>query len=123
MFLRLERRRARLLSDAGRWRRRAACREMGPELFFPAGERDEVAVAQTAAAKQVCARCDVRLHCLTYALVANPEDGIWGGLGPSERRALGRARRARHEARAERSEKEEAAAAPIPDHAARSTAL
>ena len=123
MFLRLEPRRARLLFDAGRWRRRATCRKAGPELFFPAGERDEAAVVQTAAAKQVCARCDVRLHCLTYALVANPEDGIWGGLGPSERRALGRARRTRREARTERSEKEEAAAAPIPDLEARSAAL
>ena len=123
MLLRLERRRSRVLWDAGRWRRRAACRQMGSELFFPAGERDEAAVAQTAAAKQVCARCSVRLHCLTYALVANPEDGIWGGLGPSERRALQRARRVRREARTERTEKEEAAAAPIPDHAARSAAL
>jgi WhiB family redox-sensing transcriptional regulator len=123
VFLRLEPRRARLLFDAGGWRRRAACRETGPELFFPAGERDEAAVAQMAAAKQVCARCDVRLHCLTYALVANPEDGVWGGLGPSERRALQRARRVRREARTERTEKEEAAAAPIPDHAERSAAL
>ena len=123
MLLRLEPRRARLLFDAGRWRRRAACRETGPELFFPAGERDEAAVAQTAAAKQVCACCDVRLHCLTYALVANPEDGIWGGLGPSERRALRRARRAHHEARTKRSGGEEAAPAPVPDRAARSTAL
>ena len=65
---------------------------MGSELFFPAGERDEAAVAQTAAAKQVCARCGVRLHCCDYALVANAEDGVWGGLGPSERRALRQAR-------------------------------
>ena len=65
----------------------------------------------------------MRLHCLTYALVANPEDGIWGGLGPSERRALRRARRAHHEARTERGGGEEVAAAPIPDNAARSTAL
>lgn len=71
----------------------------GSDLFFPVGERDEAAVAQTAAAKQACARCYVRLHCLIYALVANPEDGIWGGLIPSERRALRRARRARHQSR------------------------
>jgi hypothetical protein len=41
--------------DAGGWRRRAACRGMGADLFFPAGERDDAAVARTAAAKQVCA--------------------------------------------------------------------
>lgn len=110
MFLRLERRRAQILWDAGGWRRRAACRMTGSDLFFPVGERDEAAVAQTAAAKQVCARCRLRLHCLTYALVANPEDGIWGGLSPSERRALRRARRARHHSRIARSEGEDAAA-------------
>jgi WhiB family redox-sensing transcriptional regulator len=110
VYLRLERRRARVLWDAGRWRRRAACREMGPEPFFPAGERDDAAVAQTTAATQVCARCSVRLHCLTYAFVANPEDGIWDGLGPSERRAL---RRARHHSRTIGSEDEDAAPAPV----------
>ncbi len=119
MFLRLERRRAQILWDAGGWRRRAACRMTGSDLFFPVGERDEAAVAQTAAAKQVCARCRVRLHCLTYALVANPEDGIWGGLSPSERRALRRARRARHQSRIAQGED---AAAAVAVHAARPTA-
>jgi len=99
VFLRLESPRARVLWDAGGWRQRAACRQMGPGLFFPVGERDEAAVAQTAMAKQVCGRCSVRLHCLTYALVANPEEGIWGGLGPSERRALRRGRQAGRQAR------------------------
>lgn len=92
MLLRLESHRARLLWDGGGWRRRAACRSMGPELFFPAGERTEDAAQQVAAAKAVCAHCPVRLHCLTYALVANPEDGIWGGLTPSERTTLRRQR-------------------------------
>ncbi|WP_276968698.1 WhiB family transcriptional regulator, partial [Metallibacterium scheffleri] len=90
--LRLESHRVRLLWDAGRWRRRAACRDMGPELFFPAGERTEEAANQVAEAKSVCAQCGVRLHCLTYALVANAEDGIWGGLTPSERTTLRRTR-------------------------------
>jgi WhiB family redox-sensing transcriptional regulator len=113
----LERRRTRMLWDAGRWRRRAACRQMGAQLFFPVGERDEAAVAQTAAAKQVCARCRVRLHCLAYALATSPEDGIWGGLGPSERRALRRARQARRQSRATGSQDEDAAAA-VAGHAA-----
>ncbi len=122
MLVRLEPRRARLLFDAGRWRRRAACRQMGSELFFPVGERGEAAVAQIVAAKQVCARCLVRLHCLTYALAADPEDGIWGGLGPSERRALQRARRARHQLRTVGSEDEDAVEA-VAGHAARPRAL
>ena len=65
---------------------------MGPELFFPVGEKEEVAAAQTAAAKQVCARCEVRLHCLAYALAARVEAGVWGGLSPSERMALAQRR-------------------------------
>jgi len=121
--VRLEPGHDRLLFDGGRWRRRAACREMGPELFFPVGERDADAVAQAAEAKQVCARCDVRLHCLAYSLVANPEYGIWGGLGPSERRALRRARRARHQTRGTRTKGAGAATAPVANHAARSMAL
>ena len=92
MLLRLESRHARLLWDAGRWRRRAACRDMGPELFLPAGERTENAANQVAEAKGVCAQCGVRLHCLTDALVANPDDGIWGGPTPRERTTLRRTR-------------------------------
>ena len=78
MLLRLECHHARLVWDADRQRRRAACRDMGPELFLPAGERTENAANQVAEAKGVCAQCGVRLHCLTDALVANPDDGIWG---------------------------------------------
>ncbi|MGH9169544.1 MAG: WhiB family transcriptional regulator [Acidimicrobiales bacterium] len=95
MLVSLGRHRAALLFDAGGWRSRAACRDMGPDLFFPAGERAEDAVGQVAAAKAVCACCPVRLHCLTYALVASPEDGVWGGLALSERTALRRQRRLR----------------------------
>jgi WhiB family redox-sensing transcriptional regulator len=76
---------------------------MGPALFFPAGERDAEAVAQIAAAKEVCAGCGVRLHCLAYAIAANPEEGVWGGLSPSERRVLRRARRLRSQKRSRRA--------------------
>ncbi|MDA8316389.1 MAG: WhiB family transcriptional regulator [Actinomycetota bacterium] len=86
------------MRDAGGWRRRAECRSMGPELFFPVGEKEDAAAAQTAAAKQVCARCEVRLHCLAYALAARVEAGVWGGLSPSERMALAQ-RRNRHRAK------------------------
>lgn len=92
---RRDRHHARLLWDAERWRRRAAGKVMGAALFFPVGEREDDAVAQAAAAKQVCASCGARLHCLAFALVLEPQDGIWGGLGPSERRALRRARQGR----------------------------
>jgi WhiB family redox-sensing transcriptional regulator len=71
---------------------------MGAELFFPAGERGEEAVAQIRQAKAICARCPVRLHCLAFALSTNQEDGTWGGLTPSER-SLRRRRAARRQAR------------------------
>ncbi len=122
MYLRLEPHHARLLWNAGGWRQRAACRGMGSALFFPAGERDAEAVVQIAGAKEVCAGCGVRLHCLTYALVANPDDGIWGGLSPSERRALRRARRLRYQKRSRRIEGEPAATARVAEHAARCNA-
>ena len=117
MYLRLEPHHARLLWGAGGWRRRAACRGMGPALFFPAGERDAEAVAQVAAAKEVCAGCGVRLHCLAYALAANPDDGVWGGLSPSERRVLRRARRLRYQNRSPRAAP--ATAAQVAAHTAR----
>jgi WhiB family redox-sensing transcriptional regulator len=79
---------------AGSWWVRAACRGMGPELFFPHGERDDEAAEQIAAAKAVCAGCRVRLHCLVYGLGTNPEGGIWGGLAPTELASMRRARRA-----------------------------
>jgi WhiB family redox-sensing transcriptional regulator len=73
---------------------------MGAELFFPAGERGEEAVAQIRQAKAICARCPVRLHCLVFALSTNQEDGTWGGLTPTERRSLRRRRAAHRQARA-----------------------
>jgi WhiB family redox-sensing transcriptional regulator len=91
---------------------------MGADLFFPAGERDDAAVARTAAAKQVCAACEVRLHCLTYALVASVDDGIWGGLDPAERRILRRARRARRRARRASEPSGECWPVPTAGHAA-----
>lgn len=89
----------RLLGRSQRWRSQAACAGMGPDLFFPAGEQTTQAVAQTAAAKAVCAGCPVRLHCLVWALAANAESGVWGGWSPGERQGLRRERVRRYQAR------------------------
>ncbi len=72
--------------DPSAWRDRAACVALGvdPEVFFP----DRGGSARPA--KRVCARCPVRAACLADAL-ATPvvhDEGIRGGLTPSERRAL-----------------------------------
>jgi WhiB family redox-sensing transcriptional regulator len=47
-------------------------------------------VAQTAAAKAVCARCPVREPCLDWALETNQGSGVWGGMSEDERRAYRR---------------------------------
>ena len=72
------------------WRKRAACRHEDPELFFPIGVTGP-AVAQTAQAKAVCARCPVREPCLAWALETNQGSGVWGGMSEDERRAYRRA--------------------------------
>ena len=79
------------------WRARAACNTVDPDLFFPVGVTGP-AVAQIAAAKAVCAGCDVRPECLEFAITTNQEYGIWGGTSEEERRALRRRWRARQRA-------------------------
>jgi WhiB family redox-sensing transcriptional regulator len=69
-----------------RWRVLAACLEEDPELFYPETP------AQVRKAKAVCRRCIVREECLVVALIAKDQHGIWGGLTPQERRALGQRR-------------------------------
>jgi WhiB family redox-sensing transcriptional regulator len=70
------------------WRHRGACLTKDPELFFPIGT-GEVAAVQSEKAKRVCGSCQVRTHCLEWAMSANV-DGIWGGLDEGERRSLRR---------------------------------
>jgi WhiB family transcriptional regulator, redox-sensing transcriptional regulator len=79
-----------------RWRERAACVGVDPELFYPVGTGEQLLV-QVEAAKRVCAGCPVRRECL--ADVMGSEDpgqrwGICGGLSPAERSELFAAHRA-----------------------------
>jgi WhiB family redox-sensing transcriptional regulator len=74
------------------WRRRAACRLMPAELFFPVGTA--AAVEEIESAKAVCADCAVAPECLEFALTTRQEFGVWGGLDEEERRALLKGRRA-----------------------------
>src|SRR5262245_25062157 len=71
------------------WRHRAACLDEDPELFFPIGNTGP-ALLQIEEAKAVCRRCEVREQCLTWALEAGQDHGVWGGLSEDERRALKR---------------------------------
>lgn len=69
------------------WREQAACRGMGPALFFP--ERGHSA----APAKRVCATCPVWRECLEYALAHHDRLSIAGGLSEKQRREILRRRR------------------------------
>lgn len=64
------------------WRLDALCSQTDPELFFPD------TTAESAAAKQICSDCDVRMDCLLWALTKGENHGIWGGLTHRERRSL-----------------------------------
>lgn len=63
------------------WYRRAACRGMDPEMFFPnRGSR-------AAEARAVCATCPVRAECLEAGRLEHY--GVWGGTTFKERQAAG----------------------------------
>ena len=63
----------------------ALCREVDSgDLFFP--EKGD----SPRAAKRICANCEVRDECLTWAINHNEAWGIWGGLTALERRKLRR---------------------------------
>lgn len=81
------------------WVRRAACRGVDPELFFPTAEVGTPRyTAQVADAKRVCGICPVRAQCLDWALAELPY-GVAGGLSADERAAV---RRFHRDALAER---------------------
>lgn len=67
------------------WRHEAACRNEDPELFFPNPTVGLVGL-QIEAAKVVCHRCSVVDECLSFAVRAGLEAGVWGGLSEDERR-------------------------------------
>lgn len=60
----------------------ALCTQVDPEIFFP----DKG--GPTSAAKAVCARCDVRTKCLTWAVDNGERYGVWGGVSERDRRKL-----------------------------------
>ena len=71
------------------WHAKAACQGLAPEIFYPTTDDD----ADAAAAKAVCAECQVREPCLEFALAVREKDGVWGGATERERRRMIRQRR------------------------------
>jgi WhiB family transcriptional regulator, redox-sensing transcriptional regulator len=78
-----------VLPMSATWRKRAACRGIDVEIFYPATEEE----ADAAEAKAVCAGCPVRQACLEHALANREREGVWGGATERERRRIIRQRR------------------------------
>lgn len=75
--------------SAATWRKRAACRGIDVDVFYPSTEDD----ADADEAKVVCSECPVREACLEHALAHREREGIWGGTTERERRRIVRQRR------------------------------
>jgi len=69
------------------WRKRAACRGIDPEVFYPATDEE------AEEAKAICATCPVHQACLEHALAHREREGVWGGCTERERRRIIRHRR------------------------------
>lgn len=72
-----------LIDQRPDWFDRAACRGLGPDLFYP-----DTVGPNVGPAKAICAGCPVRQECLERGLDASEGFGVWGGLSPKERRPL-----------------------------------
>jgi WhiB family redox-sensing transcriptional regulator len=66
------------------WFDDALCAQTDPDAFNP------VKGGSTNRAKSICARCDVAVQCLDYALTYGPVLGVWAGTTGPERRAMKR---------------------------------
>lgn len=76
------------LQKPGEWIKQAACAGMDPDMFHP--ERGDNHTRWKAV--QICEQCPVRQACADYAIDANEQLGIWGGLGHHGRRHARHAR-------------------------------
>ena len=77
------------LPDAGTldWMGDAACSGVNLSLFFgPDDERPSVRDQREADALTVCARCPVRIPCLSWQLRFPAQDGVAGGMTEDDRR-------------------------------------
>jgi len=76
-----------VIDDSGDWKAAGKCRDLPPEVFFPA---DGVGVE---IAKRICEDCLIKEVCLEFALYNGEKYGVWGGTSERERRKLARRRR------------------------------
>lgn len=76
------------------WEERAACKGKDWKIFYPQVSRPHDELAQSHAAKKICAKCPVLRSCAETALTNREPHGIWGGLATIEREAIRQQRRA-----------------------------
>jgi WhiB family redox-sensing transcriptional regulator len=62
------------------------CQQTDPEIWF--SDDKEGSGTNYKLAKQLCAECPVQNLCLEYSLASEEMFGVWGGLTPTERRAM-----------------------------------
>jgi WhiB family redox-sensing transcriptional regulator len=62
------------------------CQTTDPEIWF--SDDKEGSGTNYKLAKQLCAECPVQNLCLEYSLASEEMFGVWGGLTPTERRAM-----------------------------------
>ncbi len=72
------------------WQRKAACKGPQSAMFFPPShfEKKDEKERRERQAKSICAQCNVKADCLTYAMDIREPHGIWGGLNETERRVM-----------------------------------
>ena len=80
-----------IMTSQDDWRSLGACQHEDPELFFPIVPTGP-GMQQVSQAKAICARCQVRAECLSFAIETVQDHGVWGGTSEEERRAMRRAR-------------------------------
>jgi len=64
------------------WHKRAECRGMDPDLFYP----DKGGIDTFTQAQRVCDSCPVALQCLQFAIKHGEHFGVWGGTNSKGRR-------------------------------------
>lgn len=77
-----------IILERADWMAQAACKGRTSLFFGIAGERPERRVRREAAARKVCAGCEVLFECREMAR-RNRENGFWGGESEEERAAAG----------------------------------
>ena len=70
----------------GDWAEHAACKGKTDLMFGQPDDTPLQMIVRARQAKAICATCPVTRPCLQFALDHNERHGVWGGLGPTERR-------------------------------------